>query len=357
MAYQDRPYYRDRSSASSNPLMWLLNGSLPLLTIFGIRVRVHASLILLILLELVLAETKVGLGPRNAITAMSILFVSVLLHEFGHCFGARMMGGEAHEILMWPLGGLASTDPPHRPWPSFVTTAMGPAVNFFICILTGAAITLLNHSIPWFPFSGKGLLSYVPSDEMTYYLWWIFLVNYALLVFNLMLAFYPFDGGRMIQEILWARVGYYRSMLFATVVGMGVALIVAAVSIAFWSLMLLLIAAFGFYACFRQRQMLREVGAEEWQDSTDYSAAYESSTAHSPHATPHKRRRHISRRAIKKVRRMAEQAIQEQQRIDAILAKVSAHGMASLTWFERRALHKATERQRKRDLEEVVRGH
>jgi hypothetical protein len=41
----------------------------------------------------------------------------------------------------------------------------------------------------------------------------------------------------------------------------------------------------------------------------------------------------------------------ERDRIDAILAKVSAQGMHSLTWGEKRALRKATERQRKRDLE------
>ena len=45
----------------------------------------------------------------------------------------------------------------------------------------------------------------------------------------------------------------------------------------------------------------------------------------------------------------AEQA--EQARIDAILDKVSAHGMQSLTWWEKRTLRKATERQRHRDLE------
>jgi len=38
---------------------------------------------------------------------------------------------------------------------------------------------------------------------------------------------------------------------------------------------------------------------------------------------------------------------QEQARIDAILAKVSAHGMHSLTWSEKRALRRATERRRR----------
>ena len=58
-----------------------------------------------------------------------------------------------------------------------------------------------------------------------------------------------------------------------------------------------------------------------------------------------------ARRAAKKEQRLAKEELAERVRIDAILAKVSAHGMQSLTWIEKRALHKATEHQRKRDLE------
>ena len=36
-----------------------------------------------------------------------LFFVSVLCHELGHCFVARWVDGDATEIMMWPLGGLA----------------------------------------------------------------------------------------------------------------------------------------------------------------------------------------------------------------------------------------------------------
>jgi hypothetical protein len=51
-------------------------------------------------------------------------------------------------------------------------------------------------------------------------------------------------------------------------------------------------------------------------------------------------------------RQQKQQALEraEQQQIDAILAKVSAKGMNSLTWLEKRTLRRATERQRQRDL-------
>ncbi len=353
MAWQDRPYYRDRSSSPTNPLMWLLTGSIPLFTAFGIRVRMHAALLIFIILTLAFSETHGGIGAKSAVTSMVILFFSVLLHEFGHCFGARWMGGEADEILMWPLGGLAMTHPPHRPWASFVSTALGPAVNLAICIATGTAIFIISGnkvSFPWFPLRA-GLAPYIPysAGNVVFYLWWIFTVNYSLLMFNLCLVFYPFDGGRMIQELLWVKIGYYRSMVIATTIGMFGAGAIAVLGLVNWNLMLLMIAGFGFYTCYRQRQMLREMGPDELGvggDQTDYSAAYEPQT---PRRRVARSRR--SMRAMKKARKLAVEARSEQERIDQILAKVSAQGMASLTWSERRALKKATEHRRKRDLE------
>ena len=158
MGWEDRPYYRDRGSTRGNPLLWLVGGSVPLGTWFGIRVRMHASMIILIVLTLLFAETRNGMGAWNAVTSMTILFISVLLHEFGHCFGCRMVGGRADDILMWPLGGLAFVDPPKRPWPSFVTTACGPLVNVILCVITGLAIVSLSRSVgavPWFPVGAK----------------------------------------------------------------------------------------------------------------------------------------------------------------------------------------------------------
>jgi hypothetical protein len=166
-----------------------------------------------------------------------------------------------------------------------------------------------------------------------------------LLAFNL-LPIFPLDGGQMVQTMLWPKMGYYRSMLFSCVVGMVAAVLGAMIAVASpgHDIGLGILAMMGFICCFSLRRQLIAIGPEEYADETDYSAAYE-------HPTPVKRRRKISRRAIKKARRRAQQQAIEQRRIDTILAKVSATGLASLTWAERRALHKATDQQRKRDLE------
>jgi hypothetical protein len=109
-----------------------------------------------------------------------------------------------------------------------------------------------------------------------------------------------------------------------------------------FSLFLTLIAASGLFNAIMMRQQYKAAGPYAFEEETeDYSASLWNEPAH---ATV--RHKHVSRRALKKAQRRARQAELEQAHIDSILAKVSAQGMQSLTWRERRALHKATERQR-----------
>src|SRR3954471_22856502 len=149
MAFQDRSYYRDGGRSSGNPLMWLLSGSVNLGTWFGITVRMHASMIVLLALALIFPRSMGG--AQNAVTFGVVLFGIVLLHEFGHCFASRMVGGDPREILIYPLGGLAFADAPRRPWATFVTVAGGPLVNVAICLVAWLALVLTpgGVNVPW----------------------------------------------------------------------------------------------------------------------------------------------------------------------------------------------------------------
>lgn len=348
MAWQDRPYYRDRSTGGGgNPLMWLLTGSVPLFTAFGIRVRAHASLVVIAVLLLLF-----GWGPGSAVTdrvhSVTILFVVILLHEFGHCFAARWTGGSADEILMTPLGGLAFAMARRKPWPTFVTVAGGPAVNVIICLLCGAGLFLIHGWFPLGPWSFGEIHDSTPGWlQVSSYLFWLYTISYALLLFN-MLPVFPLDGGQMLQSILWKPMGYYKSMMLALNVGIigSILMIMAGVaSIGAFSGGMLL-AIIGVNCLLNGIQMRTMIKAEgPWafvdEDSFDYGRSL-----HEEH-----RRKKLSPRLFKKVRRREALERAEQERIDAILAKVSAQGMNSLTWFEKRALRKATEHQRQRDLE------
>ncbi|MBY0526665.1 MAG: site-2 protease family protein [Gemmataceae bacterium] len=154
-----------------DPFSW----SFPLVRVFGITVRVHVLFPLFALAMILrVAFHKDYQGTTlwvDTAVIMGLLFVIVLLHEFGHCFGARLVEGDAHEILMWPLGGLAAIEVPHTPRANFIAAAAGPAVNLLLCVATG--LILAAHSLmpPLNPLSWED--AYAPklkrwSDNTVY---------------------------------------------------------------------------------------------------------------------------------------------------------------------------------------------
>lgn len=331
--------------------MWLLYGSVPLFTAFRIRVRAHAMLIIAIVFLLLFG---VGFGrPIDRLIAAAALFGIVLLHEFGHCFAARSVGGDADEIIMHPLGGLAMASSPRRPWPTFVTVAGGPAVNIVICAVAATVLWLVFGVHAWNLLSQQSLgdawLKGARSRNWEWGAWlfWIHLTSWALFVFNMM-PIYPFDGGQMLQTILWPKFGYYKSMLFAATTGIVGGIVLAAVGLATLSIFLALIGIMGVMNCVNLRRMLLAEGPWGFQDEdSDYSASLGANVYTEPARTKTK---HLSKRVIKRAKQREENERLEQEKVDQILAKVSAQGMHSLSWWEKRALKRATEKQRKREV-------
>lgn len=356
MGWEDRDYYRQqRPSTGSSVLNWILFGSVPLFTAFNIRVRAHAMLIIFMGLILVF-----GLGFGSTVASrvqfVTALFGVVLLHEFGHCFAARWTGGQANEIMMTPLGGLAMTMARRRPWPTFVTVAGGPLVNVVICIVCSILLYIMIGIAPLTPgqfvgtFSDK-LLRNSDLLQVAGYLFFIHAISYGLLIFNLLPVF-PMDGGQLLQSILWKPMGYYRSMVLALNIGLVGSVIMMMVGLAtFGSLgggLLLFIGLSCLMTCIQTRRAVREAGpwAFSDEDSPDYGdfggGGYGGGVGLL-------KERKTQDRARKKAERQAESEAEEQKRVDEILAKVSASGMNSLSRSERNYLKKATENQRKRD--------
>ncbi len=346
MGYQDRPYARDDYGRGGMPrwAWWLLAGRVPLFTVFGIKVQLHSSMV--IVLGVVLA---LGLSDQfrvvDRIPFALMLFGIVLLHEFGHCFAARWVGGEADEIVMHPMGGLAMARPPGRPLPTFITVAGGPAVNIVICLVAGAILLMHGATLPLNilrpigpPFTGFG--------DVFWWTWFVFYTSYSLLLFNL-LPVYPLDGGQMLNAILWPRVGYRKALLFSAATGL-----VGCVGLFFLGFMTesFGLAILGGFLAYTNWQLWRaarystdyELDAPPEESGGvifaggggGYGGAVRYSTAKEDAAITKQRQRE----------RAADAA--SQQKIDRILAKVSAEGMQSLNWMEKRALAQETERQR-----------
>ena len=339
MGFEDRPYYRDKSGSAGNPLLWLVSGSLPLFTAFGIRVRAHAIMVLYIAWEILFpGEGDIPIRERSI--AMGILFGIVLLHEFGHCFSARWVGGEADEILMHPLGGLAFAHPPRRPWPTFLTVAGGPAVNIILCAICAVILYASFGYVPWTPLRLHSISEYRNFAQWGMYPLLVYQLSWQIFAFNVFVPVFPLDGGQMLQTALWKWIGYYRSMVVSTTIGIAGGAIAGLLGIMWGSPLLATAGILGLLWCFQmRRQIIAQGPGVDWELEND---EYAYSASLRPEG-----RKHVTKRSIKRAQRVARQEAVEQKRIDAILAKVSAQGMHSLNWMEKRTLHKATERQRR----------
>ncbi|MEZ6192350.1 MAG: site-2 protease family protein [Phycisphaerales bacterium] len=319
-------------------LMAVLNWSVPIGVYLAVRVRVHILLLGYAVYKLFTTDDLFW-----TLRMLLVLFISVLLHEFGHILACRKVGGRANDILMWPLGGLAYCAPPHDPWSHFVTIIWGPMVNLFIA--AAAYITLyvwrgglipvgFNPFSPWIGFTGSTAEQLVALT---------FVINYFLLLFNLCMVFYPLDGGRIVWTILWAKLGYGRGSYITSRVGIGGAIIVLLFGLIKENQLLTIIAFFGL---FESIQMGMRLKAEAMMGSAFDPIDYGQHTHRSGRGPGVFSRWIDSRRSkARNTKAKREQAFQGE--VDRILDKVRDHGMQSLTSKEKRVLAQETQRKRR----------
>jgi Zn-dependent protease len=352
-----------------DPFAW----SIPMGRVFGITIRIHwlfpfvaLGLILRVAFYKPYPEYKVPDGSwADAALLMAILFGTVLLHEFGHCFGARSVDGDAQEVLLWPLGGLANCEVPHRPWAHFVTTAAGPGVNLVIALFCALLLLFVAdraYQPPWnpldFPFRGldgtvemrtwAGVTVKLSPYSGVVWLARIFWVSYFLFLLNIVLVGFPLDGGRLLQSILWPSLGYRQSMLVVVFTGFVVVFIVGLYAIMKEQILALCLALFIFFSCQKQWVIL-ETGGEEGLFGYDFSQGYTSLEREQPPAPAAPPRvswwkRWRQRRAAQRLQKEQEQRKADETRLDELLDKVHREGQASLTDEERRFMKRVSDR-------------
>jgi Zn-dependent protease len=364
-----------------DPFIW----SIPLGRLFGITIRVHIlyPIITLGLILRVSYPTSSYQPPEGAWLGMlavsGLLLLTVVLHEFGHCFAARAVDGDASEILIWPLGGLANVDIPHAPRPHFITAAAGPAVNFVLCCICATLLAFTCAEGPlqppwspmWYPFrailsSGASIVpnsvhmsgwdgqTVLATSTWAVMLARMFWLNWLLFWINVLLIGFPLDGGRMLQAILWRYFGYSQATRSVCYTGFGVMILVGILAIWMNELLTLCVAAFIYVACRNQLIML-EVGGEEGVFGYDFSQGYTSLERDQPPADGIKVRRASwwkrwqQARAAKKVQREMEQRESEERRLDELLEKVQRQGINALTDEERRFMKRVSDRYRNRN--------
>jgi len=317
-----------------NPLGWTIR----MFRVWGIDARIHLVTLIYFASEILGSLPRTNTGVVFMVGYMASLFVIVLLHEFGHCFACRWAGGQSNRIVMLPFGGLAFTMPPDDWRAHLITTVGGPAVNVALAALSALALAAMGYSgnIFFHPFN-PGLS--MPTQAVgpvpllaVVVVWQFHVVNIIILGFNVLLPFFPLDGGRIVQELLWAKLGFRRSMQIATTIGLVGAIGVSVFALVTNQMMLLWIAVFGLWACWTERQRVRFAGAFEGAPSGLGPAG--SAEGPVPHRGPSK----------------AELRQRDQERADAaeldrILAKIADHGMQSLTGGEKRTLERVRKKK------------
>jgi Zn-dependent protease len=195
-------------------------GSIRLFQFKGIHVFLHWSWFLIAAYEIQLRKGLYSSIAWNVLEYLA-LFLIVTLHEFGHSLACRQVGGQANQIVLWPLGGVAYVDPPPRPGATLWSIAAGPLVNVaLIPIIMGVGrVSLLSG---W----------YTAVPDLRTLIHAVFIIDVGLLLFNI-LPIYPLDGGQILRALLWFVLGRARSLMVATIVGfVG---IVAFIGLAFWT--------------------------------------------------------------------------------------------------------------------------
>jgi Zn-dependent protease len=89
-----------------------------LATVAGIQVRVHLTFLLLLGFYAWVYYLDGGLkAAASGVTLTLLIFLCVLLHEFGHAFAAKIFGIATPDITLLPIGGIARlARMPANPW-------------------------------------------------------------------------------------------------------------------------------------------------------------------------------------------------------------------------------------------------
>lgn len=199
--------------------------------VLGINVKIHISFLLFVVLITLAELFSYGLiSAFFSLIFLLCIFVCVFLHELGHCVVAISHNYYVHDIILWPLGGIASIEAigqnPHK---EIEIALAGPIVNlilfFFLCPIA--------------------LFSYFVFHS--YFFIYLALVNLIMAVFNLIPAF-PMDGGRIYRAWMSKRLGYKEANYRAARLAMILAVVIGILGIFLLAFELIIIAVFIFLA-------------------------------------------------------------------------------------------------------------
>ncbi len=180
----------------------MLKWSIPIGRVFGIRLYLHWSLLVtLVLITTLLAgsvlpteyaeRSPVEYWAVGALAAV-VFVMSLAAHEVAHSVVAVHDGVPVRRITLWLLGGMSELQgEPPDPRTELRITLAGPLTSLAIGIVSLLLVVALPDTT---------------DPVVTASLAWLGVANVVLAVFNL-LPGAPLDGGRVLHAVLWRRRG------------------------------------------------------------------------------------------------------------------------------------------------------
>ncbi len=173
-----------------------------------------------------------------------LVFLCVVLHEFGHALVAQRFGVQTREITLYPIGGVAMLQGRPKPYQEFWIALAGPAVNVVIALLLTGYLLATRHALPNFQ------IGLDPQGTLVENLW---RANVWLPLFNMIPAF-PMDGGRVLRSLLAMVLPEVRATQIAASVGQLLAFGFGFYGLLQGNILLLVIALFVFLGASQEVQ-------------------------------------------------------------------------------------------------------
>lgn len=215
----------------------------------GIDVYIHVTFVVL-LAALAFVNWWESGSVWNAFLATAfpaLIFLCVLLHEFGHALAAKQFGIPTRDITLYPIGGVARLERmPEKPGQELIVALAGPLVNVVIALGLYFYLEATSGLQAW------GSLALGRGDLLQR----LMIANTMLVVFNLLPAF-PMDGGRVLRALLASVFDYVRATQIAATIGQAMAMLFAFVGITSGNPLLLFIAFFVWIGASQEASMVQ----------------------------------------------------------------------------------------------------
>tara|TARA_R110002049_G_scaffold55337_3_gene153604 strand:- start:6931 stop:8094 length:1164 start_codon:yes stop_codon:yes gene_type:complete len=233
-----------------------MKANLNLGSVSGIKIIVHWTFFFLIV-WIVFSELGRG-GTTNSVlfnvALVLAVFVCVVLHELGHALTAKRFGIDTKKITLLPIGGMATLERiPESPKQELLVTIAGPLVNIIIAILLYYIVPVQDFIHLNFTESFEVLMSFTLKN----FLFYLFIVNVGLVVFNLISAF-PMDGGRILRALLAMKMNRVKATQIASSIGQVLAVFFLLIGL-LYNPFLIVIALFIFLGAYGENQIVQHL--------------------------------------------------------------------------------------------------